>query len=173
MSKSGFKVTYDGMKKFAEDMKAFKAKEILVGIPEDKSARKDDDEDEDETVTNAQLGYIHNYGSPARNIPARPFMEPGIKHIQKEIVDEFKHTARQVFVSGADALTEGYNRVGILAQNSVKKVIVNQEGFKGLEDKTIEARKAKGFKGKKALIRTGQLLNSITYVIRDKKRGKD
>ena len=37
-------------------------KRVLIGIPAEKAARKGD------PITNASLGYIHENGSPARNI---------------------------------------------------------------------------------------------------------
>ncbi|MDD1617199.1 MAG: hypothetical protein LUQ28_12105, partial [Methylococcaceae bacterium] len=57
-------------------------------------------------------------------------------------------------------------KAGIVAQNSVKATITKGEGFEPLAESTIKARQRKGFKGTKPLIRTGQLRNSITYIVK-------
>ena len=52
-------------------------KQVLVGIPEANGSRQDPEESA--PVTNAALGYIHEFGSPRANIPARPFLIPGVR----------------------------------------------------------------------------------------------
>src|SRR5258708_13943696 len=58
-------------------LKLMASMEVLVGIPAEKAPRTSA-EAKSQPINNAALGYIHNYGSPTQNIPARPFMEPGI-----------------------------------------------------------------------------------------------
>jgi hypothetical protein len=72
-------------------------------------------------------------------------------------------------LTDASAVDQALNAGGLVAQSSVKKQIVSQEGFSPLKQGTLAARKRNGFNGTKALIRTGQLLNSISYVVREKK----
>lgn len=169
MKAGDLKVTFDGLKKFQESMKALAVENVYVGIPSDHNERKDDDEEE--FMNNATIGYINENGSDLANIPARPHLVPGIRKVQKEIAEEFKKAAQKA-VSDPKAVFIHYNRAGIIAMNSVKKVITDQEGFEPLSFYTELQREREGFKGDKALIRTGQYRNSITYVVGDKVKGK-
>jgi phage gpG-like protein len=136
-------------------------KRVLIGIPAEKAARKGD------AITNASLGYIHENGSPARNIPARPFLKPGVEQAASKCAEVLGKFAKTAFNNPSD-IDKGLNAAGLIAQASVKKRIVSGEGFAPLKAGTIAARKRVGAKGTKPLIRTGQLLNSITYVVREK-----
>lgn len=135
---------------------------LLIGIPAEKAARKGD------PITNAALGYIHENGSPARNIPARPFLVPGVRKATPKCLEVLKAAGKAALTAGPEALDKGLNAAGLVAQSAVKNQIRSQEGFTPLKAGTLAARKRNGFKGEKALIRTGQLLNSITYVVREK-----
>lgn len=142
-------------------IKGFKRDSVLVGIPEEKTERK-----EDAPINNATLLAINNFGSPANNIPPRPVMEIGIRNARQEITDEYKKGAVAALSKGLSALSVYYNRAGLIASTSIKKAINEQIGFPPPADSTIEARQARGFKGTKALIVTGQMRNAITYVVR-------
>ena len=133
---------------------------LLVGIPAEENARG-------ESIGNAALGFIHENGSPARNIPARPFLVPGMKDAQDEAVAMLEMPTAESLTKGHDVLKRGLERAGLVCQAKVKKRIVSQEGFAPLSPRTIAARQRRGYQGTKALIRTGQLLNSITYVVRE------
>ncbi len=137
------------------------SKRVLIGIPAEKAARKGD------PITNASLGYIHENGSAARNILARPFLKPGVAQASQKCAEVLGKFAKTAFNNPSD-IDKGLNAAGLIAQASVKKRIVSGEGFTTLKAGTLAARKRKGFKGTKPLIRTGQLLNSITYVVREK-----
>ena len=50
-----------------------KKKAVYVGIPKENSKRDDGE------MTNASLLMIHSKGSPLRNLPARPVIEPAIE----------------------------------------------------------------------------------------------
>ena len=133
---------------------------LLVGIPAEENARG-------EEIGNAALGFIHENGSPARNIPPRPFLVPGMRDAEPQAVAMLEKPTAEALTKGKDALKQGYERAGLVCQAAVKKRIVSQEGFTPISPRTIAARQRKGYKGTKALIRTGQLLNSITYVVRE------
>ena len=152
-------VTKDIADRVLKNIAAIPKQRLLVGIPEEENARG-------EEIGNAALGFIHENGSPARNIPARPFLVPAMDEITPQAVAMLEMPTAEALTKGKDALTKGYERAGLVCQAAVKKRIVSQEGFAPLAPATIEARQRKGYKGTKALIRTGQLLNSITYVIR-------
>lgn len=160
-------VSKDFTENFNAIIKRFKNDVVLVGIPEDTSQREDSD-----TINNATLLAINNFGSPAQNIPPRPVMAIGIRNAQEEIAEQYKQAAVQSLKTGFQALDTYYNRAGIIASNSIKKAINDQEGFDPPADATIyarEHRKPTPFKGTKALIVTGQMRNAITYVIGGRK----
>lgn len=154
-------VTSDFTENFNKIVKQFKRDAVLVGIPEQDTERK-----EDEPINNATLLAINNFGSPANNIPARPVMEIGIRNAQDAIAEQFKWAAKMALSRGLDALPVYYNRLGIIASNSIKKAINAQDGIDPPSEATLAAREAAGFKGTKALIVTGQMRNAITYVVK-------
>lgn len=167
--KSFFKTGVTVSKDFTKDFKAiidrFKNDDVLVGIPEEKTPRKDG------SINNATLLAINNFGSPANNIPARPVMQIGIKNAQEDVAGEFRKAAQTVLKEGQAAIDRYFQRAGILASQSIKKAINDQDfgGAPGPSPATLSARKSAGFLGTKSLIVTGQLRNSITYVLRKKK----
>lgn len=161
MSGTYLKIT-DFTKAFKESIALLTIKETLVGIPRDESQR------EEGQITNAELLFINEFGSPVNNIPARPVMSIGIRKVRDEIVDEFKACAKAILDKDSSALERYYERVGIIASNSVKNVINNQEGIEHIAFSTALARLRAGFNGDKALVVTGQMRNAITYVVRNK-----
>ena len=161
-------------------------KDVLVGVPKAKTARPD------EPINNATLAYIHDNGAPASNVPARPFMRPGITRATPAIRAEFKIAASAVLTGNKGLVNASLNRAGLAAQNAIRAVIT--EGIPPpLKPETIAARKygrktASRRKGEKEymkqiaegatpaeaqasvgitpLVNTGQLRNSITYVVK-------
>jgi len=158
---NGIKITRDDSMRVLQSIQNMAVKHVLVGIPADNSARKDG------PITNASLGYIHENGSAARNIPPRPFLVPGVKAAAPKCVEVLKRYAKKA-VTGEATIDQGLNAAGLVAQSAVKNRIRSGEGFAPLKPSTIAARKRQGKQGEKPLIRTGQLLNSITYVVRQK-----
>lgn len=163
MSKPTLEVTSDFTDKFNEIIKSFKGDNVLVGIPAADTEREDDDESQ---ITNAALLAINEFGSPANNIPARPVMAIGIRNAQDEIAEQYKKAMQNALSKGVSALSVFYNRAGIIASNSIKKAINSQEDLAPPSESTLAARAARGFKGTKALIVTGQMRNAITYVVK-------
>lgn len=162
--KPAITVTSDFTKQFNDIIKKFKNDAVLVGIPEAKTERKKTEDEE--PINNATILAINNFGSPDNNIPPWPVMSIGIRAARAEIAEQFKQAAVNALKSGFSALDTYYNRVGIIASNSIKKTINDQVDAPELADSTLAARKYRNFKGTKRLIVTGQLRNSITYVVR-------
>lgn len=160
--KPSIKVTSDFTDQVNKILSKFKRDAVLVGVPETDTKRK-----EDEPINNATILAMNQFGVDELNIPPRPIMSIGIKNAQEEISEQFKLAAKNALFDGPSALTTYYNRAGIIASNSIKKVINSQEGIEAPAESTLEARREKGFKGEKALLVTGQLRNSITYVVND------
>lgn len=160
-----FKVIKDQSATLLKALQDMASKRVLIGVPASEAARQDD-----AVIGNAQLAYIHENGSAAANIPARPFLVPGVKKAGDKAAAILKKAAADVFDRKA-SIDKGLNAAGLVAQTSVKMTIRAGEGFAPLKPGTLAARRrkgAKGAKGDKPLIRTGQLLNSISYVVRSK-----
>lgn len=157
------KVTADFTREFNQTVKRFQKDAVLIGIPEDESARENGE------FGNAAILAINTFGSEAAGIPPRDVLGKGIKNAQGDIVKEFKRGAVDALSRGAAALETSYNRVGTIASNSCKRVINDQDGIAPPSEATLKARKyitQSGFKGTKALLVTGQMRNAITYVLR-------
>lgn len=163
------KVVKDTSQAVLRSIQELAGKRVLIGIPANKTARKG------EPITNAALGYIHEHGSPAANIPPRPFLKPGMAAASACCAAVLKTTAQQALAHPFDhaaILDKGLQAAGLLAQASVKTTIqgsgiIGDEGdaFAPLKKATLLARRRKGVQGSKPLLRTGQLMNSITYVV--------
>jgi hypothetical protein len=159
-----FTVSSDFTDEFNRIISKFKRDAVLVGIPEETTEREPD---ENAPINNATILAINNFGSEEAGIPARPVMQIGIRKAQPELIELFKKGAIDALSKGLSALFSTYNRAGIVASNSIKKVINSQEGIKEPSQATLDARERQGFKGTKALIVTGQMRNAITYVVKE------
>ena len=156
-------------KKFPDELiKALKTltlKEVLAGVPEAKAPRKRG------TATNALLAYVHDNGSPLQNIPPRPFLCAGIEEGKEEITKYLEQAGKAALHGDAMLMDKALNAVGLAAQKAIRKKI--QTGpFTPLKASTVAARKRKRKSRNNTqmtpLIDTGQLLQSINYVINDK-----
>lgn len=154
-------VTEDRTKEFMKLIASFKHDKVLVGVPASDSSRQE------EGINNATLLFINNFGSPGQNIPPRPVMDIGIFNAQDAIAEEYKKAIDKWTSLNLAQLHGYYERVGIIASNSVKRAINEQIGIEPPAASTLANRRSKGFKGTKALLVTGQLRNSITYVIQN------
>lgn len=124
--KSGVSVVVDKSRNLEASLGTLASLEVLVGIPEDKGARKADPADTDgEPMTNAQLGYIHETGSPKRNIPARPVLKTGIRKAKRPIVDQLRAAALAALDGSEGGVRAAYNKAGLIAQNSVRAQFVD------------------------------------------------
>ena len=137
---------------------------VLIGIPQPKDIRRPDGKYKAK-IGNAGLGFVHEFGSPHANIPARPFLVPGVREAGPACAAILKESAGVALLRG-EGIEKGLEKAGLRAVSYVKRRITGQVGFQPLKAGTIAARERDNKKGTKALIRTGQLLNSITYVVR-------
>lgn len=133
-------------------------KDVLVGIPQAESSRKDATE-----PNNAELAYIHTNGSPRNRIPARPFLQPAIMAHKDNIAKLQGKVIRAALKGDVQLMLIDLEKVGLYAQNVTKAWFVDpRNGWPPNAPLTI---KLKG--SDKPLIDTGALRNSITYVIRE------
>lgn len=147
-------------------------RKVRVGIPADNDSR------EEGGVTNAQLGYIHEFGEPLVNIPARPHLAPGVRDATPEINARLR-------AAGVAALT------GQGAKVAANLEAAGMAGVKGVQarirsnippptkkrthavamlrgTRAIKAARKRALEidaGSVALIDTGAYLASITYTV--------
>ena len=173
----GLTIKVDRLKELAQSINELTGKAVLVGIP-----ASEKDRDDDGPIDNANLGYLHETGSPANNIPARPFLVPGIEENAVAIERRLKRAA-EVAMAKRGNVEAALEKVGMTAQAGVRRKITSGP-FEPLSNATLRARARRGRKGAqeeldrrargeepgaesaKPLIDTGQLRNAINYVIR-------
>lgn len=151
------KVKKDIYKQVQKNLLDFSKLDLLVGVPQEKTER----EGNSEPITNAELMFIHTNGSPIRNIPKRPTIEPTIEENKKRISDMFKKAVNKVLNNKGDGRAD-LEKIGIWTVNKIKAKF-------GSDDLIPNAPATIAKKGSdRPLIDTGQLRNSVTYVIRRK-----
>lgn len=185
---SRLSVKTDNVKAVLRSLQDLVGQQVLVGIPESTDSRDNDSG----PVNNATLGYIHEFGSPAANIPARPFLIPGVESIEGRAAEQLKKAAQSAVAGDSKKATQYLNAAGSIGQSGARDKI-NSGPFVPLKPSTIRNRhrgrgtasmrqseqdylkmiasgmdpqSAQDAAGIKPLIDTGQLRNSITYVVR-------
>lgn len=161
--------TKDVTKVVLERVKALTRSEVLIGIPDANAARtKEEDEDQKgEPITNAGLGYAHEFGLPEKNIPARPFLIPGVADVKDRVAKVLGTAVKKTLSGDADAAETALTRVGLIAETAVKSRI-DEGPFVPLAPVTLAQRKRRGRTGEKPLIDTAQMQRSVTHVVRPK-----
>lgn len=157
------KVTKDRTSQVMKALQALMKERVLVGIPQEETDR--DDPDTNEHITNAAIGYIADHGSPAQNIPARPWLDVGVKRAQDSYQKRLRDAAIAALDGNEGLVQRNLHAAGVETTNSVRAV-VNEGIPPPLAKRTLAGRKRAGFKGTKPLIRSTQFRSSITYVLR-------
>lgn len=183
-----FQVLQDASAAFMQALEKMQAKEVLAGFPQEEPGREDA-EGNPVPITNAALGYIHNFGSPEQNIPARPFMVEGIEAKRVPIVDGMFAAGKAALDGNSQLVDQALNAVGLIAKTGIQGKI-NDGPFEPLAESTLKARARRGREGAqeeldrrdageapgvelaRPLVDTGQLRNAVEYVIRDARKEK-
>lgn len=161
--------------KLNDSLKRLQKTMIFVGIAKgsDKDARKDNGPD------NHLLGFVHEYGSPAANIPARPFLRPGVKSAHDQIASGLEQALKAALRDDADGMQAALDMTGIQAVSAVKSFMRDPSPpFVELKPATLRNRhRSRMTKTKrenevlnesvKPLLNTGALRNAIDYYIED------
>lgn len=184
---NGIHVVQDNVPELMATLKLLSSQEVLVGVPAENDERPPDP-DGRPPVTNAVLAYIHDNGDPARNIPARPFMIPGMTNAMPKVTELLRRTAQYALQGyGQAKINEGFARVGMAVVKSIQDLI--RAGIPPpLADRTLRERARRGRKGAQneifwrrnegppsmqwalPLIDTAEMLKSISYVIRNRRQ---
>lgn len=160
------------VKELNESLKRLKKTFILVGIPRDGKG----DRRSDTSLLNSELGYIHEKGSPAAGIPARPFLEPGVRSVKDQVAGRMGQ-AMDAALKDDERKMDGY--LEMAAQEALAAVQnYLQEGHgPPLKPSTIKNRnRSRGTKSKREgeaagsaevtpLINTGALLGALQATV--------
>jgi hypothetical protein len=183
----------DMSKKISAALKKLSNSSVYIGVADEGADRKAVPGAKGAVPTNAQLAYIHETGSPARNIPARPFLRPGMRDSQNRWQPMLDQAVTAALKGDEAGIDKALHRAGIIAVAAVKQTIVAKIP-PPIKPATMAARRRHRGGGKKKrearaeyrefykqyragaatmdmssvtpLVDTAQLLNSITYVIR-------
>lgn len=156
-------------------LKEIAESQIFVGIPKEATQQKDG-----ETFYLADIATINNFGSKSKNIPARPFGTTLMAKYGKQISDFYKKEIAEA-LKGKRTVKAALNRIGFVASGFMKQNLSTGK-WKPNAPITIHGgwmrRGGKSFyiKGKKSakpLIDIGQMRQSITWVIKRFKNGKN
>jgi hypothetical protein len=110
----------------------------------------------DGSIDLVDIAVIHEYGSEANNIPARPFMQMTLDKSHKEARDILATMYKKV-LKGHTTAREALSIVGEWYTGMIKHTLVTG-AFIPLKPATIAAKKSS-----RPLIDTGQLRNSVTH----------
>lgn len=177
-----------GIEGLKADMLKLLAMDVLIGIPEDKTVRKNADQ-----PTNAQILYTNTQGSALQHLPARPVLEPAIAAHQKEISELLATAAAFILNGNPVAAKAALKKAGLYGQNAARAWFDDpRNGWAPNAPSTIAAkiRKTPGKLGRdirafldaggslddiqglegmtQVLIDTGQMRKAIIWVLRDK-----
>ena len=170
-------------------MKVLTRQDVLIGVPADESGREEGD-----GLNNAELSYIHEFGTEDGRIPPRPHLVPGVNNARADIADALKEAASRALHGDASAVRAGLEKAGLLGQNAVRATFADND-WPPLADSTLDAKplrkndtgdvlidkkgqplrkKSRRESGKlNPLMDTRQLQKAHTYVICDKSAGGD
>jgi hypothetical protein len=185
-------ITKDKVNGVVKALNDLTGKQVLVGIPEANAAREDTDHEG--PISNAALGYIHEFGAPGANIPARPFLIPGVRKATAGFMPHLRAAADAALKADSAKADRELVAAGLVAEASAKNEI-HTGNFAPLKPSTIAARArgrgtasrreaedrymelvkagvspaaAQSEAGVRALVDTGQLAASITSIVRRK-----
>lgn len=158
--KPGLTITKDNLQKVAASINSLSGQRVMVGVPDVNAGRK-----QGGSFNNASRAYVHDNGAPEANIPARPFMEPGILEAKDDIEKRLRQSAEAALDGDTTKLDRGLHAAGLIAASSIKSKITAGP-FQPLAERTLEARRRRGVTRTSPLIDIGEMRAAIAYVIR-------
>ena len=148
------------MQKVVNSIKTLTSHDVFVGYPSTGPAR------DDGPLTNAYIAFIQEHGSPVKNIPARPFMVPGVMSIKAQAIKLLEQAAIAGLQGNQSQAVIILNQLGLIGVSAVQRAITRGEGWQPLSPRTLAARRRRGVTRTHPLIDTGSLRQHVEYVIR-------
>ncbi|MGK8887369.1 hypothetical protein [Burkholderia gladioli] len=115
------KMTQDNLDAVLKSIAALVQQEVLVGVPDSTAGRKD----EGQPISNAEIGYIMEAGSPANNVPARPHLVPGVEHALPAVTKQLERGVGAALDGKVEKVDQQLHAAGTLAVSSVQMTIRN------------------------------------------------
>ena len=112
-------------------------------------------------ITNAELMFIHEHGSPLRHIPARPVLKMTIDYANKNLVGPTISKCVSEYIKSnfdASVVEKLLQQLCIRMENYARDIIYSNDGRLAPNSPNVARRK----KGNHPLFDTGQLARSIT-----------
>lgn len=109
-------------------------------------------------ITNAELMFIHENGSPLHHLPARPVLKMTIEYGNTLIKTVMKKALKAYIEIGEQGLEKELNKMCVRMENYAREIIYSNDGRLAPNAPSVAARK----KGNHPLFDTGQLARSIT-----------
>lgn len=144
-----------GKSKIKKDLRGLNSYAALVGIPSTAPRPVDKKTKKPLAINMASLALIHERGSAANNIPARPFMKQTRQRAEGRFARLLRRLYKQV-VDGKVSPFEGLSKLGMAYEGEMKNTFTTGS-FTPNKPATI---KRKG--SSRPLIDTGHLRQSIT-----------
>ncbi|WP_043614274.1 hypothetical protein [Chromobacterium violaceum] len=116
----------------------------------------------------ANFATTHIIPAHTVTLPPRPFLEPGIINAQDDIANSMKKAAEAALAGKPSEIENAMEAAGTKAQKAAQAVLNSGDELTPLAPSTLASRRSRGRTGDKPLVDTGQLRNSITYVLRTK-----
>lgn len=156
--------------------------EILVGVPEEKAIRPDDEQG----INNAMLVAIHTKGSPLQGLPPRPIIEPALEASgnKEKIEEDLKQILDAIFDNNPQLVKRLMHVTGQDAVNIVRdwfddprnnwppdlpatvKAKLTKRGWSKKKVQKALTKYAEGDTSiNQTLIDTSEMRNAITYVL--------
>lgn len=159
-------ITQDHWDEVRRGMALLERQDVMVGIPAENAGRAT--EEDKGPITNAEIGWVMETGSPEQNIPARPHLVPGVRAGAESIVKYLRNAAERALDGKTELMMRALHAAGLAGASAVKNKITDGP-FEPLAPRTLAERRKRGRTGIKPLIDTGQYRNAISYVVRDRK----
>ena len=132
-----------GMPEAEKIIKALQKTAVYVGIPADGKENKR----KHESITNVDLGFIHEFGSPSARIPARPFLVPAVNGQKGNIRSSLQKAAKMGLSGDESGMDRELEKLALKTAIAVPEYVTqNQDQFTPLKPRTIEARQRKNDK---------------------------
>lgn len=142
----------EGLRKYLASIPEY---QIQIGVFSTKTKRKTT---YNVGITNAELMFIHENGSPLHHLPARPVLKMTIKYGNTLIKSVMQKALKAYVEVGEQGLEKELNKMCVRMENYAREIIYSNDGRLAPNAPSVAARK----KGNHPLFDTGQLARSIT-----------
>jgi hypothetical protein len=135
-----------------------------VGVPASNNHREPEPGEKGEPLSNATIAYLMTNGVPEHNVPARPFLAPGIRRAETAIKTAFKAATIAGLAGDLGKADANLDLAGFKAETAAKLVIA--EGIPPpLAPATVAARARKNAPktGRKATAKEQAAFNALYY----------